>query len=37
MAVSLELIEIDAYFFFSFSCINVDSLKMHELNNSFEI
>ena len=33
LAISLELIKINSYFFFfSFSCINMASLKMHKLN-----
>ena len=32
MAISLELIKINSYFFSSFSCINMACLKMHKLN-----
>ena len=37
MAVSLELIKINSYFFSPFSCINMDCLKMHKLNCCYEI
>ena len=30
--ISLELIKINSYSFFSFSCINMACLKMHKLN-----
>ena len=32
MAISLELIKINSYFFSPFSCINMACLKMHKLN-----
>ena len=35
MAISLELIKINLLLF-SFSCINMDCLKMHKLNCCFE-
>ena len=37
MAISLELIKINNYSLFSFSCINMDCLKMHKLNCCYEI
>ena len=37
MAVSLELIKINSYSFFSFSFINMDCLKLHKLNCCYEI